>query len=65
MRSFPLSLNTKIASALAYPAMRNLIEEAKRRKATEDQAPELAPTNAPIRGETSTSNINSEILQSG
>jgi hypothetical protein len=65
MRSFPLSINTKISSALAYPAMQSLIAEAKRRKATGDQAPDLPPTNAPIRGETSTSNINSEILQSG
>ena len=62
---FPLTLNTKISSALAYPAMQNLIAEAKRRKATDDQAPDLAATNAPIRGETSVSNINSEILPSG
>lgn len=65
MRSFPLSINAKIASALAYPAMQSLIAEAKRRKATDDQAPDLAATNAPIRGETSVSNINSEILPAG
>jgi hypothetical protein len=65
MHSFPLSINAKIAAALGYPSMQRLVAEAQRRKATEDQAPDLAATNAPIRGETSVSNINSEILPAG